>query len=102
MYQLKFYTFYLCAADVDYETQNYNTIFYPGETRQTLLLDLIDDDTVEDTEYYYLNISKSLPNHVSVGTYAETKITIQDDDGELWIFIIACLHFSIHQRSIRC
>lgn len=61
--------------------QDYNAIFYPGETRHRLLLDLIDDDIVEDTEYYFLNISNTLPNGVTAARYATTKVTIYDDDG---------------------
>ena len=48
-----------------------------------MLLDLIDDDTVEDTEYYFLNISSALPKRVSIARYAAAKITIIDDDGKL-------------------
>ena len=44
-----------------------------------MLLDLIDDDTVEDTEYYFLNISSALPERVSIARYAAAKITIIDD-----------------------
>ena len=69
------------VGDQDYEIQNYNPVFYPGEIRRRLLLDPIDDDIVEDNEYYFLNISDVLPNRVSVGTYASTRITIHDDDG---------------------
>ena len=89
---------HLCAyvGDEDYETQNYSPIFYPGETRQRLLLDLIDDDTVEDTEYYFLNISSSLPERVSIARYAATKITIIDDDGKLYLlFLLYTYCFSI-------
>jgi len=55
-----------------------------------LPLDPIDDDIVEDTEYYFLNISSSLPERVSIGRFAATKITIIDDDGEfcyVYVFI---------------
>lgn len=57
-------------------------MFYPGETKRTLLLDLIDDDTVEDNEFYFLNISESLPDRVTVGRYPSTRVIIQDDDGK--------------------
>ena len=79
---MSIYVNLLCVGDQDYEIQNYSPVFYPGETRRGLLLDLIDDDTVEDTEYFFLNISSSLPERVTIGRYASTKITIIDDDGE--------------------
>ena len=85
---------YLCVGDEDYEIQNYNPVFYPGETKHTLLLDLVDDDIVEDNEFYFLNISESLPQHVTVGRYPSTKIIIQDDDSKLHIprLLYDCLH----------
>ena len=48
----------------------------------TLRIDVIDDDIVEEMyEYYYLNISaNSLPPGVSATTYEYARINIRDDD----------------------
>ena len=45
---------YFCVGDRDYKIQVYSSIFYPGETRYGLPLDLINDDIVENTEYFCL------------------------------------------------
>ena len=79
--------FVYTVRNKDYETQNYNAIFYPGETRHRLLLDLIDDDTVEDTEYYFLSISNTLPDGVSIARYNTTRITIYDDVGNYLLIV---------------
>ena len=85
---------YLCVGDLDYEIQNYNPTFYAGETRHRLILDPIDDDIVEDNEFYFLNITGTSSNRVTIGRYPITRITIQDDDGKpcilrlLYTFII--------------
>jgi len=73
---------YLCVGNKDYEIQNYISTFRAGQTQYKLRIDVIDDDIVEEDEYYFLNISSSLPSGVSIARYEATKITIKDDDGK--------------------
>jgi len=73
---------YPCVGNEDYEIQNYIVTFYAGRTRYKLKFHVIDDDIVEENEYYFLNISSSLPSSVSIARYEATKITIRDDDGK--------------------
>jgi len=73
---------YPCVGNEDYVIQNYRVIFYAGQTRYKLKLHVIDDDIVEEDEYYFLNISSPLPSGVSLARYEATKITIKDDDGK--------------------
>ena len=62
--------------------QNYYATFYVGQTQHKLKFHVIDDDKVEENQYYFLNIiSSSLPRGVSIARYETTKITIADDDG---------------------
>ena len=72
-----------CLGNKDYyEIHNYLVIFYAGQTRHKLKHHVINDDIVEENEYFFLNISSPLPSGVSLARYEATKITITDDDGK--------------------
>jgi len=73
---------YPCVGNKDYVIQNYIVTFYAGQAQYKLKLNVIDDDIVEEDEFYFLNISISLPSGVSLARYEATKITIRDDDGK--------------------
>jgi len=77
---------YPCVGNKDYEIQNYIVTFYPGQMRYKLKLYVIDDEIVEENEYYFLNISSSLPSYISIAGYGATKIIIKDDDGKHIIY----------------
>jgi len=55
-------------------------------TSQFIVADVIDDNVVEDTEYYNLSIATPQYRDVRIDRfyyrYNVTKITIWDDDGE--------------------
>jgi len=48
-----------------------------------LKINLTDDDVVEDTEYYYLDIVSVSDGRVSIDNYDSFRVAIQDDDSKL-------------------
>ena len=77
---------YLCLVGSDYNNQEYNVKFPVRVTSQFIVADVIDDNVVEDTEYYNLSIATPQYRDVRIDRYSYrynvTKIVIYDDDGE--------------------
>jgi len=73
---------FFCVGGLDYNFQVYKLIFPVGETRKLIEAYAIDDNIVEETEYFNLNIINPQDHNVRVGRYGETKIMIYDDDSK--------------------
>jgi len=65
----------------DYGPGPYSVTFSPGQTRQSLLYSIEEDDILESDEVFSFSIeSSSLPNGITTGNFATTNITILDDE----------------------
>jgi len=65
----------------DFATGSYKVRFPPGVTRATFNVMIIDDDTIEGTETFYLSIdSSSLPNRISLLPNCTLTVKLIDDD----------------------
>lgn len=71
-------------AGVDYVRIISNEVtFIPGgPSIQTLTVDIIDDNNLEGTESFFLDLSSSVSN-VEIGDRASTTIRINDEDSKL-------------------
>ena len=68
---------------VDYNSGPYNVRFDVRVTRVSLTISINDDDILEYSETFNLNVNESsLPNSVTVGDHSKTTVTILDDDGK--------------------
>lgn len=76
----------------DYKPGPYSATFAAGEKRFLFGNPVIDDQIVENVEYFVLIInSSSLPSGVIVGEIAHTRVTIYDDDCE-------CIAITIYHK----
>ncbi|XP_028399458.1 uncharacterized protein LOC114522881 [Dendronephthya gigantea] len=68
-------------AGIDYDkVTNQEVTFVPGgPTNQTLNVTIIDDNILEGTESFYLDVSSSV-NNIKIGDRGSTTIRIVDDD----------------------
>jgi len=65
----------------------YNVTFPAGVTNMSLNITIVDDNILESDEIFHLNISNSLPNHVTLSNMNQSTVTIKDNDSEyikLW------------------
>jgi len=83
-----YYVVYLCLVGSDYDTREYNVKFPVRVTSQFIVADVIDDNIVEDTEYYNLSVATPQYRDVRIDRYSSryrynvTKIIIYDNDSE--------------------
>ena len=78
-----FMIFFIVGANEDYFSGPYFIVFPAGMTQAVFNILLTDDDILEGTETFNLNInSSSLPNNVTIGELGEAAVTILDNDGE--------------------
>ncbi len=68
------------AAASDYSVPS-SVVFNDGDTEKTLSFSAIDDTDNDDGESVKLGFGSSLPADVTVGSTAETTVSITDDDG---------------------
>ena len=71
-------------AGIDYDrVTNHEVTFNPsGQAVQSLAVDIIDDDSLEGTESFFLDVSSSVSN-IKIGQRASTTIRIFDEDSKL-------------------
>ena len=80
------------VTDVDYISGPYTATFPAGSTRAVVIVSLIDDDLLEGAENFALFIDlSSLPSNVSIGIYAQTLVTIIDNDCKFFEVCTYCL-----------
>ena len=71
----------IVGEGVDYNSGPYSIRFDVGATRVSLNISINDDDILEYSETFNLNVNESLlPNSVQVGDYGQTTVTILDND----------------------
>jgi chitinase len=71
------------TGDVDYATTNGTLSFAPGETSQTISVDVSDDDLQEANETFRVVLSNPTDATLGIGT---NTVTITDDDGSIVSF----------------
>ena len=69
----------LIAADEDYLRPTEVLVFSAGDVRQCVDISLIDDDSLEEVEEFFANISTLVPR-VTIDPDL-TTVELQDDDG---------------------
>ena len=69
----------LIAADEDYLRPTEVLVFSTGDVRQCVNISLIDDDSLEEVEEFFVNISTLVPR-VTIDPDL-TTVELQDDDG---------------------
>ena len=79
----KYYNNDNIGEGVDYNSGPYVVRFNVGMTRVSLIISINDDDILEYSETFNLNVNESsLPNSVRVSDPGQTTVTILDNDGE--------------------
>ena len=68
------------AADVDYQTQDIDVSFAPGQTSATFTVPIFNDPTVEGTETFGISISARINSGIVVGAISETTVSIIDNE----------------------
>ena len=85
----------------DYVPGPYSITFTPGQTRQSLLFNIEEDNILESDEVFSFSIdSSSLPNGATTGNFATTNITILDD--ECKYLIVGVIKHLQHILAISC
>ena len=71
---------FIHTGGLDYKFKLYNVTFPAGVTNKSVVIDIVDDKTFEADENFYLHISNSLPDNVTLGDAVQTTITIMDNE----------------------
>ena len=71
------------GGGVDYDSGPYTVTFTAGQTSTSFNVSINDDNILENTEMFTLDINPStLPNRVTVGNPGEATVTIMDTDSK--------------------
>ena len=82
-----FSTFHLTAGD-DYETGPYTVSFTAGQMTATLVVSTVDDNTIELSEYFRVEITSiSQPGVVEIILPSAAFIAVEDNDPGIYIYI---------------
>jgi len=68
------------GGGVDYDSGPYSVIFTAGVTRVSFDVPINDDNELENSEQFRLDIFRSLPTNVNLGTPNTATVTISDDE----------------------
>ena len=84
----------LTADDQDFVPKEFDVTFAPGETGpKSIEIDVLDDDSLENTEAFQVSfISSSVP---AVKLGKPSSVNIMDNDGIIYLSVLDCPCFGI-------